>query len=246
MSTLWSGFENMPRSLDVSVQPCRQTVSRQAAEMVREVAGNATKEEPALLLLSGGSSVLDVCGELASMTIPWHALHVGQLDERVAARSHPERAWPNIESSFLARIPAEVAGRYPIPVDHLDAEAAAASYDDTMGRLAERVRSIVAVCGLGADGHVASLLAGDEKTARHSRVLTTGPYSGLRRITVSMAFLQKLPSIVVVASGESKAATMQRLILSPQDMPAACLPSHTRFVIDRQAAALMYQSPCHE
>lgn len=236
----------MPRTLDVSIQSSRRAVSTKAAEIVGDVSRKATEEKPALLLLSGGSSVLDVCAELAGMNLPWPALHIGQLDERVAEPTHPERAWPTIETSFLERIPGTVAGRYPIPVDHLDAAAAAAAYDDTVGRLAERVHSIVAVCGLGADGHVASLLAGDEKNGSNSRVLTTGPYSGLRRITVSMPFLQTLPNIVVVASGESKATTMQQLTLSSQDMPAACLPSHTRFVIDRQAAALMDQSPYHE
>jgi 6-phosphogluconolactonase len=211
--------------------------------MVADAVQNATKSKPALLLLSGGSSVLDVCVELAQLTLPWPALHVGQLDERAVPASHPERAWPAIEDTFLARTSTRVAGRYPIPVDHLDAETGAHSYDVTLGQLAESIQSIVAVCGLGEDGHVASLLAGDEKKASRSRVLTTGPYAGLLRVTVSMAFLRTMQDVIVVASGQSKASTMQRLVSSAPDMPAAYLPAHTEFVIDRQAAALMDQSP---
>ncbi|MGH7583316.1 MAG: 6-phosphogluconolactonase [Gemmatimonadales bacterium] len=233
----------MSRRRHVSVQSCRHTVSRRAAEIIDDAVQNATREEPALLLLSGGSSVLDVCVELAQRELPWHALHVGQLDERAVAPSHPERAWPSIEATLLAHTAPEVAGRYPIPVDTLDAERAACSYDDTLGHLATRMRNIVAVCGLGEDGHVASLLPGDEKNASPSRVVTTGPYAGLLRVTISMAFLRTLPGIVVAASGHSKATTMQSLISSAPDIPAACLPAHTEFVIDRQAAALMDQSP---
>jgi 6-phosphogluconolactonase len=236
----------MSRSLRVSVQSCRRDVSRRAAEIVRNTVRHATQKEPALLLLSGGSSVLDVCIELTKLKLPWHALHVGQLDERVAPPSHPERAWPSIETSLLARTAEKVAGQHPIPVDYLDAEKAACSYDSTLGRLAMRMQTIIAVCGLGEDGHVASLLPGDEINGSGSRVLTTGPYSGLLRITTSMAFLQTLPNIVVVASGQSKATTMQRLFLPSPDIPAACLPSHTVFVIDQQAAALMDQSSIQE
>lgn len=190
--------------------------------------------------------MLGVCAELAQRDLPWHALHVGQLDERAVSASHPERAWPTIEAAFLAHTSAQVGGRYPIPVDHLDAETAAHSYDDTLGNLTASIHRIIAVCGLGEDGHVASLLAGDEHKELNSRVLTTGPYSGLLRVTVSMAFLQTMQNVIVVASGQSKAITMQQLSSFAPDIPAARLPAHTEFVIDRQAAALMEQSPCHD
>jgi 6-phosphogluconolactonase len=232
----------MSRNLGVCVQPDRHAVSRRTAEIVRDAVRNATREAPALLLLSGGSSVLDACVELTQWELPWHALHVGQLDERVATASHPERAWPAIEASLLDRTTENVAGRHPILVDELDSEQAASSYDAILGRLTERMHTSIAVCGLGEDGHVASLLAGDEKNRSRARVLTTGPYSGLLRITVSMTFLRTLPTIIVVASGRSKAKAMQRLTLPSPDMPAAYLPSHTIFVIDRQAAALMHES----
>ncbi|MGH3669075.1 MAG: 6-phosphogluconolactonase, partial [Pseudonocardiaceae bacterium] len=104
----------MSRSLRLSVHPDQHAVSRRAAEIVRDAVGNATREEPALLLLSGGSSVLDACMKLTQLRLPWHALHVGQLDERVASASHPERAWPAIEASFLDRTAEDIAGQYPI------------------------------------------------------------------------------------------------------------------------------------
>ena len=232
----------MSRNLRVCVQPDRHAVSRRTAELIRDAVRNATREEPALLLLSGGSSVLDACVELTQRELPWHALHVGQLDERVASASHPERAWPAIEASLLDRITENVAGRHPILVDELDSAQATCSYDDTLGRLTDRMQTIVAVCGLGEDGHVASLLAGDEKNGLQARVITTGPYSGLLRITVSMTFLQALPNIIVVASGRPKEKAIQRLTSPLPDIPAAHLPSHTVFVIDRQAAALMHKS----
>lgn len=236
-------MRTMSEGLHVSVKSCRRTVSGRAASIVGAAVRNATREEPALLLLSGGSSVLDVCAELVRRELPWHALHVGQLDERVVPAAHPERAWPGIESVFLARIPTAVAGRHPMPVDHLDAAHAAGAYDDTLERLTSRTRTVVAVCGLGADGHVASVLPGDETAGSDHRVTTTGPYDELLRVTASMAFLRTIPDIVVVASGRSKAAAMRQLVLSPADIPAGCLPAHTTFVIDREAATLMNQSP---
>jgi 6-phosphogluconolactonase/glucosamine-6-phosphate isomerase/deaminase len=109
-----------------------------------------------------------------------------------------------------------------------------------------RMHTIIAVCGLGEDGHVASLLPGDETNRSPSRVITTGPYSGLLRISVSMAFLRALPSIVVVASGQPKALAIQRLTSLSPNTPAAFLPSRTIFVIDQQAAALINHSSNRE
>lgn len=234
----------MPRR--IQVQPSRRDVGRRAAELVAADLADATGQRPALLLLSGGSSVLDVCAELARTPLPWHAIHVGQLDERVVPEPHPERSWPGIESTLLSRTPTEVAGRHPIPVDHLDGELAARSYDDTLGRLTRQVHTTTAVCGLGEDGHVASLLDGDTASAAGIRARTTGPYAGLLRVTVSMPFLRSLPGIVVVASGAAKATAMRQLVSSDAPLPAADLPPHAWFVVDPHAAAQLDQSPSQE
>lgn len=224
------------------VHCCRHSVSSRAAEIAADAIRDATTKEPTLLLLSGGSSVLDACADLAQQQLPWSAVHVGQLDERAAPEGHPERAWPNIEKTLLARTGEEVAGRHPIPVDHFDAEHAAASYNETLAHLGKRIRRIIALCGLGSDGHVASLLPGDEKNEAHSHALATGPYNGLLRVTVSMPFLQSIPRIIVIASGRSKATAVGELWSVAPNIPAACLPEHTEFLVDREAATLMGQS----
>lgn len=228
----------------ISVQPSREAVGASAAGIVEALLRGATPTQPALLLLSGGSSVLGVCAELARRPLPWSAVRVGQLDERAAPPSHPERAWPAIERSFLARI--TVAGAHPIPVDDRDAAQAASEYRETLDGLVRSASTTVALCGLGEDGHVASLLPGDEHRGSAAAALTTGPYDGVFRITASMALLHRLTAVVVVASGTSKAAALRRLDAATPEVPAAWLPAHTEFVVDGSAAALLDRSPHQE
>src|SRR5262249_57123404 len=77
------------------------------------------------LALSGGSAPWQSFRLLAEEDVPWGAVELFQVDERVAPMGDEERNLTHLEQSLPADAWAKV---HPMPVDSNDLEAAAAQY----------------------------------------------------------------------------------------------------------------------
>lgn len=74
--------------------------------------------------------------ELAGEEVPWPAVHVIQVDERVAPAGDPDRNLTHLRESLLAHAPLRPEQIHAMPVEAADLVAAAADYAATLRALA--------------------------------------------------------------------------------------------------------------
>jgi 6-phosphogluconolactonase len=149
---------------------------------------------------------------LSAEEIPWAAVSVYQVDERVAPRGHPDRNLTGLEGHLRA----PGVDLRPMPVEDEDLDAAAARY---ARQLPPRID--VVHLGLGPDGHTASLVPGDPVLDVVDRdVAVTGPYQGRVRMTLTYPVLDRAAELLWLVTGADKADPVRRLLAGDPSIPA--------------------------
>jgi len=177
----------------------------------------------ATLALSGGSSPATMFAELARLGVPWSAVDIVQVDERLAPAGDPAR---NLTTQ-RAELPAE-ARIHPMPVEDADP----AQYAPAVGDLD------VVHLGLGEDGHTASLVPGDPVLeVADVDVALTGEYRGHRRMTITYPAIDRARTIIWLVTGEGKADVLARLLAGDPSIPAGRVAQDRAIVVADAAAA---------
>ena len=168
------------------------------------------------LAVSGGSTPWPVFERLSEAAIPWSAVDVFQVDERVAPCGSADRNLTGLSATLLDHVPATA---HPMPVDAPDLDAAAGRYATELPPSLDVVH-----LGLGDDGHTASLVPLDAGLVVQDRLVTiTEYYRGHRRMTLTRPTLDRAGLIVWIVKGSDKAEMVERLVRGDTTIPAGLI-----------------------
>ena len=171
--------------------------------------------------------------------VPWPAVHVTQVDERVAPSEDPDRNLTHLRESLLAHAPLRPEQVHAMPVEAADLAAAAGRYAATLAGLAGSPPALDLVhLGLGPDGHTASLVPGDPVLeVAEADVAVTGVYQGRRRMTVTYPLLDRARQVLWLVTGPDKVEMLPRLLDGDRAIPGGRVARDRAVVLADRAAA---------
>jgi 6-phosphogluconolactonase len=225
-------------TIDVITTPDAEAAAWAGAEFVAHRATETIEQTGRFVwAVSGGSTPARFLGALAENDdIDWSAIHLFQVDERIAPAQAPERNDTMIRERLVARRP-EV-DYHPMPVEADDLSAALVAHLATMAQLAGSpvVLDLVQL-GLGDDGHTASLIDGDPALRCGDDLTVTGSYRGTRRVTMTAPLLNRARRRLFLVTGAEKDQALDRLAQRDPHIPATLITTEaTTLVTDRSAA----------
>jgi 6-phosphogluconolactonase len=173
------------------------------------------------IALAGGSTPRALYPRLVR-TVDWARTDVFFGDERVVPPDDPQSNYRMARETLLdpARVPAENVHRWRGEAADLD--GAAWAYEQALGAGGELD---LALLGLGADGHTASLFPGTralEETVRLAVAVDVRAL-GTRRLTLTYPALTAARAICFLVAGTGKHAALTDVLRPQSGLPAARL-----------------------
>ncbi|XP_066065130.1 6-phosphogluconolactonase-like [Chamaea fasciata] len=243
----------------VSVFPSQAELGAALARSVTEAAAEAVASGGRFTLgLSGGSLVAMLARELPAALSAVPAADpsrwlVAFCDERLVPLEHPE----STEGAYRSQVLSQLSPPGPRVVgvaSGLAPAAAAADYE-------ERLRSAfpgpalprfhLLLLGVGPDGHTCSLFPGHALLQEQNSLVAAivdSPKPPAQRVTMTLPLLNSAASVLLVASGDSKAPVIKRILEDeePCPLPAARVRPRSgrlRWLLDAAAAGRLRNSP---
>lgn len=214
-------------------------VARRGAELIAAKARAAVQARGLFTLaVSGGQTPWEMLHLLTREDVPWHSVHLFQVDERIAPDGHADRNLNHIAEALLAVVPIRDSQVHAMPVEAADLDAAVRQYAQTLRQVAGSPPVLdLAHLGLGPDGHTASLVPGDAALdVVDADVALTGIYMGRRRMTLTFPMLNRSRCILWLATGDEKRAMVARLRALDATLPAGRIEQrHALLLADRAA-----------
>jgi 6-phosphogluconolactonase len=230
----------MTSDLSVEVLDSADAVAARAAKAIAALAREAIEARGTFLFaVSGGHTPWVMLRALAAEDIPWPAVRVFQVDERVAPAGHADRNLTHLKESLVEHAPLRPEQMLAMPVECEDLGRAAAEYAQTLRREcgSPAVLDLVHL-GLGPDGHTASLVPGDPVLNVCDRdVAAARPYQGRRRMTLTYPAINRARQVLWVVTGPEKVQMLHRLLHRDTDIPAGRVGCEKSLVLADVAAA---------
>jgi 6-phosphogluconolactonase len=227
--------------MKIEIRSDDHVIAREAAATIAAEARAAVASRGRFILaVSGGHTPWIMLRALADAQLPWGAVHVVQVDERVVAPADPDRNLAHLRESLLEHAPLPSDHLHAMPVDAPDLDHAAEQYAQTLQGVAGSPPVLDLVhLGLGADGHTASLVPRDPVLdIIEADVAMTGPYQGRRRMTLTFPIINRSRRTLWLVTGGDKAAALVRLRDGDPSIPASRIRQDRALVLaDRTAAA---------
>jgi 6-phosphogluconolactonase len=225
--------------MKIEVYPDADAVAHAAAEFIAKEAREAVAARGKFVMaVSGGKTPWVMLRDLANENVPWNAVHVVQVDERVAPEGDPDRNLTHLRESLLEHAPLRSDQIHAMPVEAENLQAACAQYAQTLQTIAGSPAVLDLVhLGLGPDGHTASLVPGDPVlNVTDADVAVTGLYQKRRRMTLTYPIINRSRRILWLATGAEKTAMLARLQAGDASIPAGRVNSERAVILADRAA----------
>jgi 6-phosphogluconolactonase len=216
------------------------SVAREAAAIIAAEARAAVDARGRFVMaVSGGHTPWLMLRALAHEDVPWEAVHIVQVDERVAPAGDPDRNLTHLRESLLQQASLHPEQIHAMPVEAPDLDLAAAGYAAALQQIAGSPPVLDLVhLGLGPDGHTASLVPGDAVLqVTDADVALTAVYQGRRRMTLTYPILNRCRQVLWLVTESDKADLVRRLYEGDTSIPAGLVnKDHALILADRAAA----------
>jgi len=233
---------------------------RTAAERIAHLSQLAVAREGRFaLLLAGGNTPRRLYALLASpnysIHIDWANTHLFWGDERAVPLSDPKSNYRMVSETLLSRVAVPWQNIRRIEGE-LPPEKAAERYEEELRQffglrgLAQpegyATRFDLALLGLGADGHAASLFPGSPALQETARLVVAVPEADPPRVTLTLPAFNACAEVLFLAAGAAKAPALAAVLEGPPDLvpPAGRVrpeQGEVLWLVDRAAAALLQQ-----
>jgi len=222
----------------LEVFPSPELFDRVSAVVANAIRHTITEKGSCAVALSGGSTPVPMFERLAAEDLEWPAVHVFQVDERVAPPGHQDRNLMLIERHLRDRVDGEGPHVYPMEVETHQLNDAAARYESALEKMCGRPPVVDVVhLGLGPDGHIASLVPDDPVLdERDCWVSVTRSYRGYVRMTLTYPVLENARLVVFLVTGADKADALASMLAGDRAVPAGRLDA-TNVVVFADPAA---------
>jgi 6-phosphogluconolactonase len=225
--------------MEIEVFPDADSVAREAARFIASEARLAVEDRGSFVMaVSGGHTPWVMLRDLAQEEMPWSAVHVVQVDERVAPAGDPDRNLTHLRESLLSHAPLPPEQIHAMPVELPDLNAGAELYAKTLRSIAGSPPVLDLVhLGIGPDGHTASLVPGDPVLDIHDAdVAITRMYQGRRRMTLTYPIINSARHVLWLVTGSEKTEMLARLRAGDASIPAGRIRADHAVVLADRAA----------
>jgi 6-phosphogluconolactonase len=215
-------------------------VAKEAAATVAAEARAAIAARGSFVMaVSGGRTPWLMLRALANEDVPWEAVHIVQVDERVAPAGDPDRNLEHLLESLQEVDSLSPDQIHAMPVEAPDLELAAAQYAAALNQIAGSPSVLDLVhLGLGPDGHTASLVPGDPVLdVTDVDVAITGVYQKRRRMTLTYPIINRARRVLWLVTGKDKAEMVRRLRDGDTSIPGGRVQKDRALILADRAAA---------
>lgn len=208
----------------------------------------ASASSPFRMALTGGSSPRLLYGELSLRSIDWDKVELYWIDERFVPPDDPDSNYRMAAETLLSHIPVLPGNIHPIPTTG-EPDACARAYEETLqlaygAQVLDPGRPLfdLVLLGLGADGHICSLLPGSPVLEEKQRWVA--PVAQGRpevRITLTYPCVQSSRLTAFYVTGKEKAQAVKGARAGDSKLPGGRLRPEGELVwlLDRGAASLV-------
>lgn len=222
-----------------------------ATDVIIELAHAIADRGRADIVLTGGTVGI---GSLAAIAhhpdrdeIDWRAVRVWWGDERFVPTSNPDRNEVQATDALLGQLPLTLSNVFRFPAaDGITLESARDRFEHTIrDEFLGDPRFDLVLCGIGPDGHVASLFPGRDHGDGTQFVIAVddSPKPPPRRLSLTFETLNRGDKVWIVCAGADKADAIGRLMQGApvSEIPAAGLDGRveTALYLDVAASALI-------